>query len=69
MLTFNSRYCFFHGKPDTIIKHSNAVEEQTSALVKDLVSNAGLIKTDTVIKTFWTHADTKLKNMGNFTGW
>ena len=38
------------------------VEAQTSALVKDVVSNAGLIKTDTVIQTFWTHADMNLKN-------
>ena len=30
--------------------------------MKDVVSNAGLIKTDTVIQTFWTHADMKSKN-------
>jgi len=55
--------------PVLIIKHGNAVEAHTSALVKDVVSNASLIKTDTVIKTFWTHADMKLKKWGNFTGW
>jgi len=35
---------------------------QISALVKGVVSNAGLTKTDTVIQTFWTNADMKFKN-------
>jgi hypothetical protein len=61
MFTFNSRYCFFQGKPDTITKHGSAAEGQTSALVTDVVSNVGLVKTDTVIQTFWAYADMKLK--------
>jgi hypothetical protein len=67
MLTFNSRYCFFRGNPGAIIKHGNAVEAQNSALVKDLLTNAGLIKTDTVIQTFWTHTDMKFKKWGYLT--
>lgn len=54
----------FRKNPVLVFKHGNAVE-----VVKDVVSNAALIKTDTVLRTFWTTEIRNLKKWSNFTRW